>query len=404
MELEHSPTTSQFRNEVREFLRTSLPKDWMGVGTLGEGASEEFLADWRKRLYDNRMIAVAWPEEYGGRGLSLIEHVVVAQEFAKARVPTGTPNDTFGIRLLGNTMLQWGTDTQKRHFLPRILSGEYAFCQGFSEPNSGSDLASLSTRASRIGDGWVISGQKIWTTAAHTANWMFLLARTSSDLDRHRGISFLLCDMRQPGVEVRPIKMLSGMQDYNEVFLSNAHAPANQLLGDVNGGWRVAMTLLSIERGESATTYPEVYRAEFDRLLELARERGVTDDPVISQRLAWCYTRVEVMRYLGRRALASLMADGNPGPGSSLSKLYISQYHQAVTELATEILGPEILTPEGALPHHAIGPDMPGSEASSLSWVATHLNARADTIYGGSAQIQRNIIGETLMGLPRAMR
>jgi alkylation response protein AidB-like acyl-CoA dehydrogenase len=404
MEFTFSPEAESFRAEVRSFLSTHLPTEWAGIGALDEAAGEEFLAWWRRTLYENRMIAVAWPVEYGGRGLSAVEHVVVAQEFTRAKVPTGLLSDDFGIRLLGDALLRWGTPAQKAHFLPRILSGEYVFCQGFSEPNAGSDLASLSTRAVLDGGQWVINGQKIWTTVAHQANWIFVLVRTSTPESRHRGISLLLCDMRQPGVEVRPLAMMSGMHDYNEVFFTDALTPEENLVGQVNGGWRVAMSLLSTERGEAATTDPEFYRAEFDRLLELARERRVVDDDVLKQRLAWCYTRVEIMGYLGLRTLTSLIENGEPGRASSLSKLYTSRYHQSLTELATDILGSDVLTPTGVWPHHAIGPDIAGSKTSSRSWVSTHLNARAGTIYGGSAQIQRDIIGETLMGLPRGSR
>jgi alkylation response protein AidB-like acyl-CoA dehydrogenase len=390
-----------FRAEVRDFLTRALPSDWNGVGALDPEEREQFLLDWRRTIHDERMIAVAWPEAYGGRGLGLVEHVVLAQEFARAQVPSGTLNDDFGIRLLGNTMVAWGTEEQKRHFLPRILSGEYVFCQGFSEPNAGSDLASLTTRAERDGNQWIINGQKIWTTAAHTANWIFMLVRTSGKPDRHRGLSFLLCNLDQPGAEVRPIRMLSGMQDYNEVFFSDVRASANHLVGEVNGGWKVAMSLLSIERGESATTDPDLFRAEFDRVVTLARRHGIASDPVLKQRLASCFTRVEIMRYFGMRTLETLIADGEPGPASSLSKLYISRYHQMVTELAIDIIGIDVLAPTGELPFHAIGADIIGSNGSDRSWVATHLNARAGTIYGGSAQIQRNIIGEQLLGLPR---
>jgi alkylation response protein AidB-like acyl-CoA dehydrogenase len=188
------------------------------------------------------------------------------------------------------------------------------------------------------------------------------------------------------------------------VFFTDARTPAGHLLGDVNGGWKVAMTLLSIERGEATTTDPEFYRSEFDRLVRLAQERDIAHDPVLKQRLARCYTRVETMRFLGLRTLSSLVRDGVPGAASSLLKLYTSQYHQEVTELATDILGADVIAPIGGLPHDAIGPDVPGSQASPRGWVATHLNARAGTIYGGSAQIQRNIIGETMLGLPRPAR
>ena len=262
------------------------------------------------------------------------------EELARAGVPAMGYNDTFGIKMLGDTLLRWGTEAQKRRFLPRILSGEDRWCQGFSEPGSGSDLASLSTRAVLDGDHWVIDGQKVWTSRAREANWIFLLARTNPEARKHAGITFLLVDMRQPGVDVRPIRALSGESEFNEVFLTGATTPADHVVGEVDGGWAVASTLLGLERGEEAATNPILFRAELDRLVALARERGRTADPVVRQRLADAHVRCEIMRFLGLRILTGVLAgDGTLGPEASISKLYWSEYHRHVTELALDVLG-----------------------------------------------------------------
>ena len=240
--------------------------------------------------------------------------MIIAEEFAKAGVPTGGPNDVFGIQMLGNTLLQWGTDEQKRHYLPRILSGEDTWCQGYCEPNAGSDLSNLGLRGVLDGDQWVLNGQKIWTSAGHLADHIFTLVRTDPDAPRHKGISFILVDMRQPGIEVRPIKMISGESEFNEVFYTDATAPKDEVVGGVNNGWAVAMTLLGYERGEAAATMPIRFQAELDRLLILAKERGATDDPLIRQRLARCYGKVQIMRYNGMRVLHPVPRRPPPRP------------------------------------------------------------------------------------------
>jgi EAL domain-containing protein (putative c-di-GMP-specific phosphodiesterase class I) len=272
-----------------------------------------------------------------------LEQVIMSEEFAKAGVPTGGPNDVFGIQMLGNTLLQWGTEEQKLRYLPRILSGDDVWCQGYSEPNAGSDLSNVGLRGVLDGDQWILNGQKIWTSAGHLADHIFTLARTDPDAPRHKGISFLLVDMRQPGVEVRPIRMISGESEFNEVFYTDATTPKDEVIGGVNNGWAVAMTLLGYERGEAAATLPIRYQAEIDRLLLLAKERGVADDPVIRQRIAACYGKVQIMRYNGMRVLTKFLQGHHPGPDGAISKLYWSEYHKEVTELAIDILGAEAL-------------------------------------------------------------
>jgi alkylation response protein AidB-like acyl-CoA dehydrogenase len=333
--------------------------------------------------------------------LSALEQVIVAEEFERAGVPTGGPNDVFSIQMLGNTLLLFGTEEQKKHFLPRIISGEDTWCQGYSEPNAGSDLSNVGLKAVLDGDQWIINGQKIWTSAGHLADHIFTLARTDPDAPKHKGISFLLVDMRQPGIEVRPIKMISGESEFNEVFYTDATTPKDQVVGGVNNGWAVAMGLLGFERGEAAATAPIRFAAEIDRLFALAKERGVNNDPRMRQKLAWCYSQVQVMKYLGMRTLTKFLAGHHPGPDGAIFKLFWSEYHKIVTEIGVDILGMDALVPSGRKPSSAFQTDDAGAPNDSMSWAMTFLNARAGTIYAGSSQIQRNIIGEMVLGLPK---
>jgi hypothetical protein len=404
MQPTYTAEAGAYREKVQAFLAEHLPPDWLGLGSLEGDALTEFTLEWRRTLYENGMLALGWPREYGGAGLTSLEQVIVAEEFAKAGVPAGATNDIFSIQMVGNTLLDWGTEEQKRHYIPRILSGEDIWCQGYSEPNAGSDLANLGCRAVLDGDEFVINGQKIWTSAGHLADHIFLLTRTDPEASKHKGISFMLVDMRQPGVEVRPIRMMSGESEFNEVFFTDARCPKENVLGGVNNGWAVAMTLLGYERGEAAATGPIQFRSELDRLIALARERGLSEDPLIRQRLAWCHTKVEIMRWNGLRVLTRFLAGQHPGPDASISKLYWSEYHKLVTELGVDILGADALAPTGRAPHGSFSTDQPGAPNSSNSWATTFLNARAGTIYAGTSQVQRNILGEMVLGLPKEPR
>lgn len=400
----YSPEAEEFRQKVQAFLAEHLPADWAGVGRLEGDELHEFIASWRAILADHRYLAAGWPAEYGGGGLSALEQVILAEEFARAGVPTGGSNDVFNIQMLGNTLLQWGTEEQKAHYLPRLLSGEDTWCQGYSEPNAGSDLANLGLRAVLDGDQWVLNGQKIWTSAGHLADHIFVLGRSDPDAPRHKGITFFLVDMRQPGVEVRPIKMMSGDSEFNETFFTDAVTGKHEVVGGVNNGWAVAMTLLGYERGEAAATLPIRFQGEIDRLLLMAKERGVSDDPRIRQRLAWCYSKVAIMRYLGMRTLTRFLAGHHPGPDGGIFKLYWSEYHKVVTELAVDILGADAMVMSGRRPGSSFQTDDEGAPNSSASWVGTMMNSRAGTIYAGTSQVQRNIIGEMVLGMPKEPR
>ena len=397
----YSAEAEEYRAKVQAFLAEKLPSTWGGIGKLEGEALTQFVTEWRGVLYEAGYLAPGWPVEYGGGGLSALEQVILAEEFAKAGVPTGGPNDAFGIQMLGNTLLIYGTDAQKQHYLPRILSGDDTWCQGYSEPNAGSDLGNVGLRAALDGDQWVLNGQKIWTSAGHLADHIFTLARTDPEAPKHKGISFLLVDMRQPGIEVRPIRMISGESEFNEVFYTDAVTPKDHVVGAVNDGWRVAMGLLGFERGEAAATLPIRFQAEVDRLLLLARERGVADDPRVRQKLAWAYSQVQLMRWNGMRVLTGFLAGKHPGPDAAISKLFWSEYHRTVTELAVHIYGAEAMTIEGRPPSSAFGADDAGVPNTTASWVNTFFNARAGTIYAGTSQIQRNIIGEMVLGLPK---
>jgi len=401
MDLRYPPEAEAYRSDVRAFLDAHLPDGWTGVGAVPPEESDGFLTRWRKTLHEHGFLGITWPVDYGGQGRSRIEQVVLVEEFARRGAPTGIPNDTFGVKMIGNTLLRWGTEQQRQRFLPRILSGEDVWCQGYSEPDAGSDLATLATRAAVDGDEIVINGQKIWTSNAHRANWIFVLVRTDPVAPRHRGISFVLVPLDQPGVDVRPIAMMNGDREFSETFFTEARTPLDNVVGGLNNGWAVAMTLLEHERGEEAAINPVMFRHELDRLIALAGERGLLGDPLVRQRLAWCHTKVETMRFLGYRILTGYLRDGELGPVASVSKLYWSEYHTIVTDLALEVLGAEALVSEGRPPPRAYRTDDPGAPNSSASWLGARYNATAGTIYAGTSQVQRNILAESVLGLPR---
>jgi alkylation response protein AidB-like acyl-CoA dehydrogenase len=404
MDPRYSAEADAYRRHVRSFLDANLPAGWEGLGALGPDERPGFVERWRALLADHGLLAVAWPKQYGGGGLTAIEQVVLAEEFAKAGVPTGAPNDGFGIGMVGPTIMVCGTEEQKRHHIPRILSGEDRWCQGYSEPDAGSDLANLGCRANLDGDEWVIDGQKIWTSNGHTANWVFVLCRTNPEAPKHQGISFLLCPMDQPGVEVRPIANIARGHEFNEVFFSGARTARHNVVGEVNGGWAVANTLLGFERGGRATTLSITFREEMDRLLPVARQRGALDDALFRQRFASAHTRIELMRYLGMRALTQRLAGAQPGPESSIMKLMWSEHHREVTQLALDVLGAEALAPSGRRAASGLAGDAVGAPFSTRSWVEVALRARAGTIYAGTSEVQRNIVGERVLGLPKEPR
>jgi alkylation response protein AidB-like acyl-CoA dehydrogenase len=410
LDMNYPADAEAFRTEVRKVLAEELPADWRGIGAIrAEAATEEFVARWRAVLHRRGLLGVTWPVEYGGRGLSQLHQVVLVEELTRAGLPFGRqPLEATGLKMLGNTLLRWGTDEQKTRYLPGLLSGEIRFCQGFSEPSAGSDLASVRTRARLVdGDGeaggeWIINGQKIWTSGATRCTHIFTLVRTDPDAPKHRGLSFLLVPLAQPGVEVRPIRHMGGGREFCEVFFTDAKTGVGEVVGQVNRGWAVSKTLLVYERGEEAATNPILFRAEFERLAELARRTGAIKDPVLRQRLAATFTRVEVMRYIGYRILTDVLDGKEMSAAASVSKLYWSEYHRQATQLALDIEGLAGLIPAGKGPSRSSRADDPGSDpASSNAWWQVSLNARAGTIYAGTSEVQRNIIAEQVLGLPR---
>jgi alkylation response protein AidB-like acyl-CoA dehydrogenase len=319
--------------------------------------------------------------------------VIFNEEYAKANAPARV--SFFGEGLFAPTLLAYGTDDQQRRFLPKIQSVEELWCQGFSEPDAGSDLANVQTRGVLDGDQWVVNGQKVWTTLAHRAQWCFCVTRTDPESTGHKGLSYLLVPMDQPGVEVRPLRQMTGTAEFNEVFFSDARTDAANVLGPVGEGWKVAMATLGFERGTAFLSQQLAFQRELSELIELARSNGASSAPVIRQELADSYVGVQVMKYNGMRMLTSLVQKGELGPEASIGKLYWSTWHRTLGERAMHVLGPQGEIAEGE----------PGAGAYTLNeFQRIFLFSRSETIYAGSSEIQRNIIGERVLGLPREPR
>lgn len=406
MDLAYPEEAEKFRIEIRAWLKENLPEGWFDPDfKLSDTERTEFNENWTKKLFEGGWICATWPKEYGGKGLSTMEGVVLAEEFARARAPMRA--DFFGDTLVGPTILANGTEEQKKYFLPKIQSGEMSWCQGFSEPDSGSDLASLKTTAVLDGDEWVINGQKVWTTQAQFADYCFLLARTDPDVKKQAGISYLLVPMKQEGVEVRGIVQPDGTDEFNEVFFTNARCPKENVVGGVNNGWKVANDTLGFERGMSATTGFRRFAEELRLMIEKAKSNGKIDDPVIRQRLMEYHSRVEIMRINGLRSLtASVSGKRDMGVAvlGATNKMFWSETHKAAMELAVDIWGNEALLSEagpesGSWP---AGQRLKGRDTYPVSpMMSAFFFSRSETIWGGTSEIQRNIVGERVLGLPR---
>ncbi|MFM7270282.1 MAG: acyl-CoA dehydrogenase family protein [Actinomycetes bacterium] len=388
MDLRFSAAEEAFRAEARAWLTDRLAGRFAGVRGRGGPGDEHSLFEerweWERALGEAGWTCLAWPERFGGRDATLLEQVIFYEEYARAGGPGRV--GLIGEGLIGPTILHYGTDAQRERFLPPIASGEELWCQGYSEPNAGSDLANLATRAHLEGDEWVIDGQKVWTSLAHSSHWCFVLCRTNRDAPRHRGISYLLVPMDQPGIEVRPIVQITGTSEFNEVFFDGARTAADNIVGEVNGGWRVAMGTLAFERGALTLGQQLTFLNEWREIVEAARRRGNHTDPVLRQRLVQAWVELEIMKYTALRSLSSL-EEGTLTRETSISKLYWATLHRELGRLAMDVLGPEAELAEGA-PY-----DLTLAQRIFLF-------TRADTIYGGSNQIQRNVIGERALGLP----
>ena len=403
MDLTYPADVESFRKEVRAWLEENLPDGWFDPGfTMTDDQRRTFNDSWTNKLFEGGWICAGWPTEYGGKGLTLLEQVILNEEFARASAPFRA--DFFGDTLVGPTILQWGTDEQKAEFIPGILQGKIAWCQGFSEPNSGSDLASLKTAAVLDGDEWIINGQKVWTTQAQHADFVFLMARTDPTAPQHAGISYLLVPMHQPGVDVRPITQVDGTAEFNEVFFDNARCPKGNVVGGVNNGWKVAMTTLGFERGSSSTTGYRRFLKEWEQIVDDAQRLNKSDDAILRDRLVRAWEKVKIMQINGYRSLTDSLNDThNAALLGACNKMFWSETHRNTMELALDVLGLEgqVLTGKGAaegiLPGNRRGrADYPVSDMQ-----ASFFFSRSETIWGGTAEIQRNIIGERALGLPK---
>lgn len=401
MDLEPEAAAEDFRNEIRTFIDSTLPAGWAGLGEMDRESLDAFLPWWRERLSDAGLLAITWPTRYGGRGLGVAERVVLLQELMRHGLPDGGLNDPFGIDMLGSTLLVHGTEEQRSALLPRVLSGEDLWSQGFSEPGAGSDLAGVSTTARLVDGAWRVNGQKVWSSSAHTANRMFVLCRTGEAGERHRGLSLLLCDLDQPGVEVRPIRMLSGEAEFNEVFFTDALVREGDVVGVVGEGWRVAMTLLGFERGENLPGLALRHEADLERLIELLRTRGRLHDPEVRERLARLHAKVMATKYLGDRVATRLTRGEDGGAAAAIAKLHLSETHVELAALAVDSLGDPALEVVGRATHAAFHVADSGPAGSSHAWIAEFLHTQGELIAAGTSEIHRNIIAERVLGLPK---
>ena len=403
MDLTYPPEAEAFRLEIRTWLKDNLPQGWFDEGVeLTAEQRSEFARTWNEKLNEGGLICASWPTEYGGKGLSTLEQVVLTEEFAAASAPLRA--DFFGDTLVGPTILHWGTEEQKHEFLPGIMSGQISWCQGFSEPNAGSDLASLTTRADLDGDEWIINGQKVWTTQAQYADYVFLLARTDQEASLHAGISYLLVPMHQEGVEVRPIRQVDGTAEFNEVFFTNARCPKDNVVGGENNGWKVAMTTLGFERGSSATTGFRRFLREWEDILADAKRTGRNDDPIIRQRLVKAWTDVKIMQINGYRSLTdALNGTHHTAKLGACNKMFWSEMHRRTMELAIDILGMDgqILTGSGSTEAEGALSARGAMDYPVSALQASFFFSRSETIWGGAAEIQRNIVAEKALGLPK---
>jgi len=381
VDLTLSPAEEAFRDEIRAWLEAHNP----GREPAGDEAAFEFRRNWQRQLHDAGWAGVSWPKDYGGRGATLIEQAIFNEEVVRARTPQVA--NVLGLAMGGPTVIAHGTEEQKKRYLPAILSAEEIWCQGFSEPDSGSDLASVKTKAVRHGDEWVVTGQKVWTTFAHHAKWCMLVARTDSEAPKHKGLTYFLLDMQQDAVQVRPLVQITGEAEFNELFFEEARIPHENIVGGEGNGWAVAITTLMHERATLAFGLQVGVQIALRELMQKAHEsRGnggaASADPVIRQRLAQLLIEAEVLRLNAYRGLSAIMRSGVPGPEGSLGKWHWSEVNQALTELAMDISGPHALMSED-------------------EWTYRFLRARANSIEGGTTEILKNIVAERVLGLPR---
>ena len=395
MDFTLTPAQEALRKRVRAWLTANIPADWkkFGLSEVPRPEAYDFLRTWQKTLHDAGFIGLTWPKEYGGQSLTFVEEMVLQEEMALQKAPPVL--NILGVGMAGPTIVAYGTEEQKQRYPAKILSCEEIWCQGYSEPNSGSDLASLQTRAVKDGEHWVINGQKVWTSLAHIADWMMLLARTDPQAPKHKGITYFLLDMKSPGVTVKPLKQITGDAEFNEVFFDNVRVHERQVLGGVNNGWAVGLTTLMYERLALGFGLQVRLRIALESMIDMARRvekhgRVVTRDPVMRQKIAQLWIDTEALKYTGARAITRLLKGELPGPEASTGKMGWVETHQKLQELAMEIEGPYSQLTKGS--ERAIDGGV---------WQYGFLRSRANSIEGGTTEIQKNIIGERVLGLPK---
>ena len=395
MDLNLTPTELAFRDQLRAWLHANVPPDWEKHRTEDEmQARFEFLRAWQKRVYDAGWAGIAWPKEYGGRGATLMEQVIFTEEMAHAAAPPLA--NILGLMLIGPTIIAFGTDAQKKRFLPHILSADEIWCQGFSEPNAGSDLANVRTEAKLDGDHYIINGQKVWNSYGWAADWCALLTRSDPNSTKHKGLSYILVDMKSPGVEVRPLRQMTGESEFCELFFHNVRVPAENVLGQVGDGWNVAIGTLMHERATLGAGVQIAMKRQFDRLVELShtiQRNGHTaaDDPVLRQKMAQSFVEIEIMRLNQMRAITRINQKGVPGPEGSIQKIFWTEANQRFQQVAAEVLGPYVQLAKGS--EDAVDDGV---------WAYSFLRARGNTIEAGTSEIQRNIVGHFVLGLPKS--
>jgi len=394
MDLRLTPQEIAFRDEFRTWLSANVPKDWPEWREKPLEESFSYLRKWQNKLYAGGWAAVSWPKEYGGRSATLMQQTIFWEEMARVEAPPMA--NALGLGLIGPTIIAHGTDAQKARFIPKILSAEEIWCQGFSEPNAGSDLAALQTEARLDGNHYVVNGQKVWTSYGWVGDWCELVVRTDPSVPKHKGLTVLLVDMRSPGVEVRPLRQMTAESEFNEIFFRDVRVPVANVLGKVNDGWNVAVSTLMHERGSYGARLVLTFKRNINRLIELSRTvpcggRVAAQDPIMRQKLAQAFAEVEIMRLNQLRAFSRITATGVPGPEGSIQKLFWSELNQRIQQLAQELLGPygQLLAGDP----HAIDNGI---------WPYGYLRSRGNTIEAGTSEVQRNIIGHFVLGLPRS--
>jgi alkylation response protein AidB-like acyl-CoA dehydrogenase len=378
MDLTFSDEELAFRDEFRAWLADNPPPP--DPGEVADEARNAWRAAWQRQLYEGGWAAPGWPADYGGRSATLTQSAIYFEELGRARVPL--PANVLGLLLGGPTLMVWGTDEQKERYLAPILSADEIWCQGFSEPEAGSDLASLKTRAVKDGDDWVVTGQKVWTSAAQYSKWCMLVARTDPDAPKHKGLTYFLMDMEQEEVQVRPLRQITGEAEFNELFIEGARIPDENVVGGVGNGWKVALTTLMNERAGLGFTLQIRLRQLLDDLIAVAAERGLLDDPRYADQLAELHARCETIRLMAWKGLTDAERYGQPGPEGSLVKWLWSDTNQQATQLAADIVGAEALV-------------------AGTTWSYELLRARGNSIEGGTTEILKNIVAERVLGLPR---